>query len=129
VESLRSLGKEEFCGLTGQGYTGPGAWNIQGHYYLEARREAVFGQTAFTVSLLIMHPDHYASYMDWGVEVVNDPRETQVTGVEKMKFLLHTLNIVSTNEPPQEGAKGGGQPPYEIRERLRVYVSHSGVRK
>ncbi len=129
VENLRSLGKQAFRGLTGQGYTGPAAWNIQGHHYLEARREAVFGQTAFTVSLLVMHPDHYARYMDWGVEVANDPQKTGVAGVGKLKFLLGTLSIVSTNELPPERSKAVGQPQFIIRDRLRVFVSHSGVRR
>jgi hypothetical protein len=129
VENLRSLGKQEFHGLTGQGYSGPGAWNTGGDYYLDARRNAAFGQTTFTISLLVMHPDTFAGYKDWGVEIVNDPHETGVEAVGKLKFLLDGMGLVVMDARQQDGLKAVGEPQFDIRGRLRVFVSHSGVRK
>lgn len=60
---------------------------------------------------------------------MNDPHETGVEAVGKLKFLLGTLSIVSTNELPKERSKAVGQPQFIIHDRLRVFVSHSGVRR
>jgi hypothetical protein len=128
---LRGLGAQEFRGLTvtGQSFRGPGPWNTTGDYYLDARRNAVFGQTTFTVSLLVMHPDAFSRNRDSGVEIVNDSRETGVEGVGRVKFLLGAMGLVPANEPPQNGLQSAGTSQFDIRGRLRVYVSHSVVRK
>ena len=76
-----------------------------------------------------MRPDTFAGYKDWGVEVVNDPHETGVEAVGKLKFLLPGMNLGVMNAPQQDGLKAVGEQQFDIRGRLRVYVSHSGVRK
>lgn len=131
LAALRAIGGQEFRGLTatGKSFSGPGYGNITGSYYLDARRNAVFGLTTIPVSLLVMHPDNFDTFLDPGVEIVNDPLATGVDGVGKLKFLLAGMGLAITNKPLKEGSPAAAKPQFEIRGRLRVFVSHSGVRK
>jgi len=131
IATLRTIATQEFRGLkvAGRSFNEPGLINLEACYYLDARRNAVFGQTTIPVSLLVMHPDNYAGYLDHGVEVQNDPQATGVQGVGKLKFLLGGIGLVATNRLQAAGPQAVAEAQFEIRGRLRVFVSHSGVHK
>ncbi len=131
IARLRTIATQEFRGLkaAGRSFSEPGLINPEGCYYLDARRSAVFGHITIPVSLLVMHPDNYAGYLDSGVEIQNDPQATGVQGVGKLKFLLAGIGFVSTNRLQAAGPQVVAESNFEIRGRLRVFVSHSGVRK
>ncbi len=131
IARLRTIATQGVRGLkaAGRSFSEPGLINLEACYYLDARRNAVFGQTTIPVSLLVMHPDNYAGYLDRGVEIQNDPQATGVEGVGKLKFLLAGIGVVATNRLQAAGAQAVGETQFEIRGRLRVFVSHSGVRK
>jgi hypothetical protein len=129
VDLLLRVGKLEFHGLTGQGHTSSHSYDIGGYSHLDARRQAVFGQTALPITLRVVHPDIYASSRDWGIEIANDPRETGVQAIGKLKFALGGLRLVATNVSPQTGLDAVGELKFDARVGIGVWISHSGVRK
>lgn len=90
--------------LAGKGYAPPGMWNIQGHHYLQASRDAVFaGGATIPLVIYVMHPKSYVLQIGDGLEVTNDPKDTGLDAVGQLKF-------VDDNDPF-----------------IRVFVSHAGV--
>lgn len=91
--------------LIGEGYSHP-FWNIQGHHYLSASRQAVIGASSYTIQIYALNPMAVGRSSDASVVIANQPADTGLKSVGVLKFEF---------DNPQAGA-------------LRVYVAHANIR-
>ncbi len=91
--------------LLGEGYSQP-VWNIQGHHYLWASRQAVIGASSYEIRIYAMNPRAVGRSREAGVVITNQPAETGLKSVGTLKFM---------HQSPPTGE-------------IRVYVAHAGLR-